>query len=152
MHIIQMQPSSLRGSAGLLAHNAEDQGISICQNLLIVWGLVTEKCADGFKGHRSRRHFIACRHTRIISLMSTQPEVSTQFTEDVFAKKDHYCERPKCKALIRQGEPEFYIATIEPGQRGRVVCGNCNQHYLRKPSTTVRRTGVFYITKVNLIY
>ena len=75
--------------------------------------------------------------------MANRPEVSTQFTEDTFAKKDHYCKRLKCKALIRQGELEFYIATIEPGQRGRVVCGTCNLHYLQKPSTTVSRTGVY---------
>ncbi|KAI6167715.1 hypothetical protein EDD17DRAFT_858121 [Pisolithus thermaeus] len=67
-------------------------------------------------------------------------EVSTQFTEDTFAKQDHYCERPKCGALIHQGEPEFYIATIEPGQHGRRVCSSCNLHYLHKPSTTVRKT------------
>ena len=73
--------------------------------------------------------------------MAGRPEVSSQFTEDAFTKKDHFCERPKCGALIRQGEPEFYIATIEPGQRGRIVCGKCNLHYLQKPSTTVRRTG-----------
>ncbi|KAI5995436.1 hypothetical protein EDD15DRAFT_2195458 [Pisolithus albus] len=48
--------------------------------------------------------------------MADLPEVSTQFTEDAFAKQDHYCEWPKCGALIHQGEPEFYIATIEPGQ------------------------------------
>ncbi|KAI6105966.1 hypothetical protein EDD16DRAFT_1524299 [Pisolithus croceorrhizus] len=48
--------------------------------------------------------------------MANLPEVSTQFTEDAFAKQDHYCEQPKCGALIHQGEPEFYIATIEPGQ------------------------------------
>ncbi|KAI5991632.1 hypothetical protein EDD15DRAFT_2368972 [Pisolithus albus] len=72
--------------------------------------------------------------------MADIPEVSTQFTEDAFAKQDHYCERPKCGALIRQGEPEFYIATIEPGQRGRRVCSSCNLHYLHKPSTTVRKT------------
>ncbi|KAI5983654.1 hypothetical protein EDD15DRAFT_2376184 [Pisolithus albus] len=71
--------------------------------------------------------------------MADLPEVSTQFTEDAFAKQDHYCERPKCGALIHQGEPEFYIATIEPGQRGRRVCSSCNLHYLRKPSTTVRK-------------
>jgi len=69
--------------------------------------------------------------------MASRPEVSTQFTEDTFAKQDHYCEWPKCRALIRQGEPEFYIATILPGQCGRVVCANCNLYYLSKPSTTV---------------
>ncbi|KAI6106204.1 hypothetical protein EV401DRAFT_2124659 [Pisolithus croceorrhizus] len=67
-------------------------------------------------------------------------DVSTQFTEDAFAKQDHHCERPKCGQLIRQGEPEFYIATIEPGQRGQQVCSSCNLHYLRKPSTMVRKT------------
>lgn len=73
--------------------------------------------------------------------MANRPEVFSQFTEDAFAKKDHYCEHPKCGALIRQGEPEFYIATIEPGKHGRTVCGKCHTHYLQKLSTTVRRTG-----------
>ena len=124
--------------------------------LLIVWALVLEKFTDGFKGHRTRilftLDFVTCHHPRTISLMSTHPEVSTQFTEDAFAKKEHYCECPKCGALICQGKPEFYIATIDPGQHGRLVCGNCNRHYLRKPSTTVHCTGVYLITIFNLVF
>ncbi|KAI6120019.1 hypothetical protein EDD16DRAFT_1706241 [Pisolithus croceorrhizus] len=73
--------------------------------------------------------------------MADRLEVSTQFTEDAFAKQDHHCERPKCGVMIRQGEPEFYIATIKPGQRGQRVCSSCNLHYLHKPSTTARKTA-----------
>ncbi|KAI6032479.1 hypothetical protein EDC04DRAFT_2898066 [Pisolithus marmoratus] len=73
--------------------------------------------------------------------MADHLQVSTQFTEDVFAKQDHYCKRPKCGALIHQGEPKFYIATIDPGQCGQWVCSSCNLHYLWKPSTTIRKTA-----------
>ncbi|KAI6156785.1 hypothetical protein BKA82DRAFT_148342 [Pisolithus tinctorius] len=68
--------------------------------------------------------------------MAERPEVSSQFTEDVFAKQDRYCEWPKCGALIHQGEPQYYIATIEPGQQGPAV----QSDQVRTSSTNNART------------
>lgn len=68
-------------------------------------------------------------------------ELLTQYTEDAYAKADRICDRPSCQATIRTGEPCFYIATIEPGQRGRYVCASCHSHYGKKRATSVRPTG-----------
>ncbi|KAG1879968.1 hypothetical protein F4604DRAFT_1922644 [Suillus subluteus] len=68
-------------------------------------------------------------------------ELLTQYTEDAYAKEDQICDRPSCMANIRTGEPCFYVATIEPGQRGRYVCESCHLHYENKQATSVRPTG-----------
>ncbi|KAG1897952.1 uncharacterized protein F5891DRAFT_1191263 [Suillus fuscotomentosus] len=68
-------------------------------------------------------------------------ELLTQYTEDAYAKEDRICDRPSCMANIRTGEPCFYVATIEPGQRGRYVCESCHLHYENKRATSVRPTG-----------
>ncbi|KAG2738583.1 hypothetical protein P692DRAFT_20758678, partial [Suillus brevipes Sb2] len=68
-------------------------------------------------------------------------ELLTQYTEDAYAKADRICDRPSCQATIRTGEPCFYIATIEPGQRGCYVCASCHSHYGKKRATSVRPTG-----------
>ncbi|KAG2335574.1 hypothetical protein BDR05DRAFT_1006665 [Suillus weaverae] len=68
-------------------------------------------------------------------------ELLTQYTEDAYAKEDRICDRPSCMANIRTGEPCFYVATIEPGQRGRYVCESCHLHYKNKRATSVRPTG-----------
>ncbi|KAG2112686.1 uncharacterized protein F5147DRAFT_771228 [Suillus discolor] len=67
-------------------------------------------------------------------------ELLTQYTEDAYAKEDRICDRPSCMANIRTGEPCFYVATIEPGQRGRYVCESCHLHYENKRATSVRPT------------
>ncbi|KAG2134629.1 hypothetical protein BD769DRAFT_1665069 [Suillus cothurnatus] len=67
-------------------------------------------------------------------------EIISQFTEDAYAKEDHICDRPVCRAKIRKGEPCFYVATIEPGQPGRNVCASCHAHYKKNPATSVRPT------------
>lgn len=120
--------------------------------VIIPWAGVTERPATSIKSPSSPWiiHPILVFHSLLrYLLMADHIDVSTQFTEDAFAKQDHHCERPKCGQLIRQGEPEFYIATIEPGQRGRRVCSSCNLHYLRKPSTTVRKTAAARVDTSN---
>ncbi|KAG2344991.1 hypothetical protein BDR05DRAFT_998601 [Suillus weaverae] len=67
-------------------------------------------------------------------------EIVSQFTEDAYAKEDHICDRPVCRAKIRKGDPCFYVATIEPGQPGRNVCAPCYSHYKKNPATSVRPT------------
>ncbi|KAG1874468.1 hypothetical protein F4604DRAFT_1680991 [Suillus subluteus] len=49
-------------------------------------------------------------------------------------KKIEFATVLSCMANIRTGEPCFYVATIEPGQRGRYVCESCHLHYENKRS------------------
>ncbi|KIK76039.1 hypothetical protein PAXRUDRAFT_29013, partial [Paxillus rubicundulus Ve08.2h10] len=67
-------------------------------------------------------------------------ELVSQFTEDAFAKEDHICDRPSCKAKIKAGEPCFYVATIDPAQPGHHVCAPCYSQYRKKEATSVRPT------------
>ncbi|KAI6037298.1 hypothetical protein BKA83DRAFT_4120808 [Pisolithus microcarpus] len=84
---------------------------------IIAWPGVTERPTTSIKSPLSPWivHLIIVFYTLLgYLLMADHADVSTQFTEDAFAKQDHHCEQPKCGQLICQGEPEFYIATIEP--------------------------------------
>ncbi|KAI6004803.1 hypothetical protein EDD15DRAFT_2359683 [Pisolithus albus] len=65
-------------------------------------------------------------------------DLFTQFTEDAFAKEDRVCQRSKCQAQIRKGEPCYYVAAYDPAQPGKFVCETCYGWYRNKPATTAR--------------
>lgn len=124
---------------------AKDQGIALSL-WIVVWIELEERYCERIKSPSLLSSFPAAFHDLPVPLrryfpMAERPEVSSQFTEDAFAKQDRYCEWPKCGVLICQGEPQYYIATIKPGQQRRRVCSSCNLHYLRKPATTVHKTA-----------
>ncbi|KAI5988557.1 hypothetical protein EDD15DRAFT_2371224 [Pisolithus albus] len=65
-------------------------------------------------------------------------DLVTQFTDDAFAKEDRVCQRTRCQALIRKGDPCHYVAAYDPAQPGRFVCAACYGWYRNKPATTAR--------------
>ncbi|KIK81064.1 hypothetical protein PAXRUDRAFT_156974 [Paxillus rubicundulus Ve08.2h10] len=71
----------------------------------------------------------------------TSFKVVSQFTEDAFAQEDQLCEWPACGVLIKQGDPCFYIATIDTSKQGQHICGPCYCRYQEKPSTTTCARG-----------
>ncbi|KAG2134217.1 hypothetical protein BD769DRAFT_1665245 [Suillus cothurnatus] len=80
-------------------------------------------------------------HSRSIitaTIIMSQFELVSQFTEDAFATEDHLCERPACQSMIAKGAPCLYVATIEPGKPGRHVCSQCYALYQTKAATSVR--------------
>ncbi|KAG1802974.1 uncharacterized protein BJ212DRAFT_1304753 [Suillus subaureus] len=70
--------------------------------------------------------------------MMIEYKIVSQFTEDTYAKEDHICNHPVCRAKIRKGMPYFYVATIEPGQPECNLCVSYHAHYKKNPVTLVR--------------
>jgi len=69
-------------------------------------------------------------------MQAPSQDLITQFTEDAFANEDRVCQRTTCKASIKKGEPCHYVATYDPTQLGKFICGACYGWYKNKPATT----------------
>ena len=92
-----------------------------------------------FKRHSNLRYLSVIFPDPCCTIMQAPShDLVTQFTEDAFAKEDRVCQRSKCKALIRRGDPCHYVAAYNPAQPGKFVCVECFRWYQNKPATTAR--------------
>jgi len=78
-------------------------------------------------------------YPRCTTMQASGEDLVTQFTEDAFAKDDRVCQRSRCQASIRKGDPCHYVAAYDPSQPGKFVCGKCYSWYKNKPATTTVR-------------
>ncbi|KAF8120086.1 hypothetical protein EV363DRAFT_1481757, partial [Boletus edulis] len=77
------------------------------------------------------RHFDDALLSDLKFLMS----LATQFTEDVYAAEDTFCQRSRCQAKILRGEPRHYVRLISDPSQGKYYCSACFQRVQQSPST-----------------